>query len=151
MLRMRMTVKNDLAHDATPMTKPVSRPSGGFTLIEVLVSFMILTIGFSALYYWFIGSAQMTKRDRIRTEALEILRSEAELRNAYPEFTQDSQWTVLRGNDTFALQSLVRDSISDPIEHRVMERPREVTLKLSGDHFTTSLFFVVGGLEHAAP
>ena len=93
----------------------------------------------------------MIKRDRIRTEALGVLRSEIELRIAFPEIVRDSTWTIVMNNDTFSLQSKVRDSISERNEHPELGRPREVTMQLSCGIFSTSLFFVVGGLEHAAP
>ena len=137
----------------------------GFTLIEVLVAGLILSIGFTALYFWFIGNSTMVKRDRIRVEAFQILESESERLTANPILARDSEWTVVTGIDSFALRSEVLDTtklrhIADSTglttleANRLVQRPFEVHISLSSispTPYTTDEFFLVGGVMHVAP
>ena len=119
----------------------------GFTLIESLMSLVILTIGFSALYYWFVGYGMMAKTDRIHVKAYQLLKSEAELRVAFPDLARDSQWVVTQGVDTFTVHCEVTE--------RVVNRPREVNLEVSsnskGRQYVSRLYFLVGGVDHVSP
>jgi len=140
--------------------------SRGFTLLEVLVSIMVLTIGFSALYFWFQGYGSMAKRDRVRVEAYQILHQQVEYGTAYPRATVDSTWVVNAGIDSFLVQQVVLDSldaihIADSLglgsaaAERFATRPKEVNLHIqqlgASANYRDSIFFVVGGVVHVAP
>ncbi|HSQ41486.1 MAG TPA: prepilin-type N-terminal cleavage/methylation domain-containing protein [Fibrobacteraceae bacterium] len=141
--------------------------SRGFTLVEALAALLVLVIGFSALYFWFLGAGILSARDRTRTEAQLLLAGTAEQLIARPISVVDSQWTEVLNQDTFSLTLDVLDSgdyrkIADSLEiasvrsDRFVQRPPEASLHLcteSSRHaqYCTSLYFVVGGVLHVIP
>ncbi len=139
----------------------------GFTLIEALIAIAILTIGFSALFYWFLAYGTISAKDRVRSEAQMILANEMELLVAFPALAVDSTWTVKQGLDQFELERQVldtndlrniADSLGMPTDQamRFLQRPREVVLKIyhvskQGAPYTSSQFLSVGGVIHVSP
>jgi len=138
----------------------------GFTLVEALISIMILTVGFSALYYWFIGYGVMARHDRSRVEAFQIVRQDLEYCTAYPAAAVDSTWLAVVGPDSFEVERDVLDSadalhladslgLGSAAAARFAMRPREVNLRIhqvsTSNAFHGDLYFVVGGVIHVAP
>jgi len=137
----------------------------GFTLVEILVSGLILAVGFTALFYWFVGNSIMLKRDRVRVEALSVLENEAEQSIAHPTLAKDSSWLAVVGYDTFALHTELLDSaklkhIADslalgPADAEVFtHRPRELHLNLRSftprPPYSTDLYLLIDGVSHVA-
>jgi len=119
-----------------------------FTLIEVLVASVILTIGFSALYYWFLAHGTMARQDRLRAELLRHTRNIAEWTLSQDTLPLDSNWQLDMGSDTliFRLQSWDSLGANAPVEVLL-----EASVLGKSVPVKQQLYYLVGGVYHERP
>jgi Tfp pilus assembly protein PilV len=137
-----------------------------FTILETLVAFVIVVIGFSGLYYWFITHSTLQRHAFDRAYAQHMLQNQAEYLSAFPRAAHDSTWTTVVRGDTFHFEQTVIDSAkradifkdsswTTGKKNKVLMAPIEVKL---GVHKTPAriytgeeLYLLVGGIAHVAP
>lgn len=137
-----------------------------FTLLETLVAFAILAIGFSALYYWFLTFSTISRHSNDRLFAQRILRNQAENLAAFPNLARDSIWPEIYRSDTFWVSQSVIDSVKREQfledsswnlsrKKKFLSQPIDVHLKVfkrqANGFQGEQLYLKVGGINHVAP
>lgn len=113
----------------------------GFTLIESIVAILMLSIGFSALYYWFMGHSMLRHQEKAYVDFQRLVTQQCERVRAFPHLPEDwepvyswSQNGYLYEMHSQWIDSLWLDSVTDAHELSLntrnawLQRPQEVKL-----------------------
>lgn len=123
----------------------------GFTLLEVMVAVLVVSVGFAGVMGWLNGHSQVQKQELRQWALLRMARNTYAYSRVYPTEIQDSFWDFTAYGQIYHAKLDVLDSLEWPFETPYRPWPREVMFQIDAPNQNKpllQLFWAVGGFSH---